>query len=270
MTSTVDAPASRQTERVEGYDASTYGDRFADVYDEWYGEVTDADATADVVSGLARASVAADGHRTGRVLELGVGTGRLALPLADRGVEVVGVDSSAAMLGLLRAKPGSERIELHEADLADLSGLELDRMDVVLLAFNTFFNITESGGQVACLRSVASWFTEDGSVVIEAFVPADDLSTTGRRLEPSRLSVDEVVLTVSEVADNGVTVSGQHVHIRESGIRLRPWKLRMLTPQALDELADGAGLSLHDRWSDWERSPFDEDSDRHVSVYRRR
>ncbi len=248
---------------MDGYTASTYGDRFADVYDDWYGEITDADACAEAVASLARRT----GGSTPTVVELGVGTGRLAFPLADQGLRVVGIDASEAMLERLRGKPGADRITLHCADLGAMAALDLAPVGVALLAFNTLFNLTTEDAQLACLRRCAEWLDQGGSVVIEAFVPAADLASTGRRLEPTRISADEVVLTVSEVLDDGHTVLGQHIHVSNAGITLRPWNLRMLDPDALDALCAQAGLTLTDRWSDWDGTAFGTGHDRHVSVY---
>jgi SAM-dependent methyltransferase len=203
------------------------------------------------------------------VLELGVGTGRIALPLLARGLRVIGVDASASMLDQLRAKPGSDDIDLHAADLGAMNALDLGPVGVALLAFNTLFNLTTEAAQLACLTQCATWLAPDGAVVVEAFVPADDLEATGRRLEPTRIATDEVVLTVSEVLADGRSVHGQHIHVRESGITLRPWQLRVLAPADLDALCERAGLTLDARWAGWHREAFGPHADRHVSVYRR-
>ena len=144
---------------MDGYSASTYGDRFADVYDDWYSDITDADATADLVAGLVE-HVADPSARS--VLELGMGTGRLALPLQERGLRVIGVDASEAMLDQLRAKPGSDDIELHAADLSAMDTLDLGPIGIALLAFNTLFNLTTETAQLACLTQCVSWLAADG------------------------------------------------------------------------------------------------------------
>lgn len=249
---------------MHGYSAATYGDRFAEVYDEWYDDITDAEATAEVVATLARAAGGPP-----RVVELGIGTGRVALPLVARGVEVVGIDASESMLERLRAKAGAEQIAVHVADLGALGSIDVGPVGVALLAFNTLFNLTTEDAQLSCLTSCATWIGDHGAVIVEAFVPADDLGAVGRRLEPTRITADEVVLTVTDVDPDGHSVFGQHIHIRESGITLRPWQLRMLGTDDLDDLATRAGLVLVDRWSNWERDRFGPESDRHVSVYRR-
>jgi SAM-dependent methyltransferase len=249
---------------VEGYDASTYGDRFAEVYDDWYGDLTDAVACAEAVTSL----VASLGG--GPVLELGVGSGRLALPLVARGLEVHGVDASPAMLERLRAKPGGDRVSVTVGDMADLPLADPPPFAVVLVAFNTFFNVATEAGQRRCLTRVHDVLAPGGALVLEAFVPD---APTGRgvdgALTPRRITADEVVLAVSQRDREAQTVTGQHVHITEAGIRLRPWHLRYATPDQLDAMAAQAGLVLAERTAGWRGEPFTEDSDVHVSVYRR-
>lgn len=249
---------------MEGYDASTYGDRFADVYDDWYGDVTDADACADRVAALA---THAGG---GAVLELGVGSGRLAIPLAARGLEVHGIDASAAMLERLRAKPGGPSIVTTQGDMAELALADAPPFAVVLVAFNTFFNLATETAQRRCLERVAALLAPAGRFVLEAFVPSDDVAVAARAsVAPRRITADEVVLTASQVDVATQTITGQHVHLREGGIRLRPWHLRYATPGQLDAMAREAGLELEGRASGWHDEPFTDSSTVHVSTYRR-
>ena len=249
---------------MEGYDASTYGDRFADVYDDWYDGVTDASACARHLAEL----VAARGG--GPVLELGIGSGRVALPLAALGVEVHGIDASAAMVERLRAKPGGDAIAVTVGDMAELELGDGPPFAVVFVAFNTFFNLASAAEQERCLRRVAAVLAPDGVLVIEAFIPRDDI---GREAEaavtPRRITADEVVLTVSQVDREAQTIAGQHVHLREDGIRLRPWHLRYATPAQLDAMAAAAGLELVERSAGWDGAPIADTSAVHVSRYRR-
>jgi len=249
---------------VEGYDASTYGERYADVYDDWYGGVTDAEACADRVAALA---AEAGG---GPVLELGVGSGRLALPMAGRGLEVHGLDASAAMLERLRAKPGGEAVRTTLGDMATVPLDDPPGFAVVLVAFNTLFNLATEDEQRRCLRRARELLAPAGRLVVEAFVPREDLSGSAERsVTPRHLTADEVVLTVSVVDPVQQTISGQHVHLTEAGTRLRPWHLRYLTPTQLDALAGEIGLVLVDRAAGWRGEPFGGDSDAHVSTYRK-
>jgi SAM-dependent methyltransferase len=249
---------------VEGYDASTYGDRFADVYDDWYGDVTDADACADALAELVRDAGG------GPLLELGVGSGRLALPLRALGVDVHGIDSSAAMVERLRAKPGGTEVTVTIGDMAELDLVDAGPFAVVVVAFNTLFNLGTAALQQRCVDRVASLLRPGGCFVVEAFVPRDDVgSGLQSAVTARRITADEVVLSVSQVDADAQTISGQHVHLREQGIRLRPWHLRYATPDQLDGMAERAGLHLATRWSDWRREPFTMASSVHVSTYRR-
>jgi SAM-dependent methyltransferase len=249
---------------VEGYDASTYGDRFAEVYDDWYGDLTDAEACADSVAQLA---ASAGG---GPVLELGIGSGRLALPLVERGLEVHGLDASSAMVERLRAKPGGDRVTVTFGDMAELPLVDPPPFAVVLVAFNTFFNLATEEAQRRCLARVAEVLAPQGALVLEAFVPdAPGGRGIDGALTPRRITADEVVLAVSQRDRAAQTITGQHVHITEAGIRLRPWHLRYATPEQLDAMASDAGLVLAERTAGWRGEPFTEDSGVHVSVYRR-
>jgi SAM-dependent methyltransferase len=243
---------------MPGWDAASYGEAFADVYDEWYGDVPDVDATVQRVAALVSGG--------GRVLELGVGTGRLAVPLATAGLEVWGVDASSAMLDRLRANDPAGRVN---AVLGDMAGpLPAGPFDVVLVAYNTFFNLVTEQAQRDCLRAVAAVLSEGGSLLVEAFVPALS-SDVVRHIEP-RVVGDELVLDVSVRDPVTQTVRGQQVHLAAGSVRLRPWRIRYLSPSQCDALAAEAGLALLDRWADWEGSTFGDDAVHHVSRYGRR
>jgi SAM-dependent methyltransferase len=204
----------------------------------------------------------------GPVLELGVGTGRLALPLAAAGLEVTGIDVSAAMLDRLRAKPGADAVTLVQGDMA------IDLPDgpfaVVLVAFNTFFSLTSADAQAQCLTEVAARLSPRGRFALEAFVPDEDRIDAGSRVEVRSLSTDRVVLTVSRHDAGLQRAEGQFVELTEAGgVRLRPWSLRYAGPDELDAMAAAAGLELVSRWSSWDGARFDADSTNHVSLYRR-
>jgi SAM-dependent methyltransferase len=248
---------------VEAHDPRLYGESFADVYDDWYGDLGDLDATVALLADLA------DG---GPVLELGVGTGRLALPLAGRGLEVHGIDASEAMVARLQAKPGSERVRVTVGDMTTplAPGGADRRFALVFVANNTLFNLPTGAGQAACFAGVAAVLRPGGCFVVEAFVPSDDPDGPTGGVEARTVALDHVVLTVTKRDPTTQTVAGQHVEIRESGIRLRPWVLRYAHPAELDGMAAAAGLALAERWAGWRREPFGADSGVHVSVYRRR
>ena len=240
---------------------SDYGDSFADVYDDWYAGITDAEATADRIAAL----VAEAGG--GPVLELGVGSGRLALPISERGVEVVGVDSSPAMLDLLGSKPGADRISVLQADMATVDLVAPGPFAVVLVAFNTFFNLDAPGRQLRCMEGIARVLAPGGSLVVEAFVPTERAGGVERDLSTARVDLERVVLTATEHDPDAQTVVGQHIDITATGVRLRPWRIRYLTPGQLDDVAGRAGLHLVERHAGWSGERFDEDSSVHVSRY---
>lgn len=249
---------------MEGYRPSTYGDRFADVYDDWYHDVSDVPATVARVAALA-------GDPPGPVLELGAGSGRLALPLAARGLEVWALDASAAMLDRLAAKPGGDRVRAVVGDMAvlDVGAGPPGGFAVVLCAFNTLFNLTDEDAQRRCLARVAEVLAPGGRLVVEAFVPppGGEGDAALGAVEPRHIGLDEVVLTVSRLDPARRTVTGQHVQITEAGVRLRPWVLHYLAPAELDALAAGAGLTLVARHAGWRQEPFSASSEAHVSVY---
>ncbi len=255
---------------MAGYQPTTYGDRFADVYDDWYGDLTDTEACVATVADLARAA-AGDGQP--RVLELGVGTGRLAIPLAAEGIEVTGVDASAAMLEAMAAKPGGGAVRAVLGDMVDppldspQGGSTAGGFHVVLVAYNTLFNLVDDGQQERCLARAGTLLAPGGAVVVEAFVPSPD-AASGDSVTTRQVTPDRVVLSVSRTDADGRLAMGQYVDISEQGIRLRPWQIRWATPAELDPTARAAGLDLAERWSDWDRKPFTDDAATHVSVYR--
>lgn len=253
----LEAHLSCDTGPVEGYDETTYGERFADVYDDWYGSITDTEACVEAVARLA------DG---GPVLELGVGTGRLAIPLARRGLSVTGVDASPAMLAALSAKPGGDSVDAVLGDMTDPPVGE-QRFSVAFVAYNTLFNLVTVDGQRACLANAARHLLPGGCVVVEAFVPDVSEAATDA-VAPKLVAADQVVLSVSRQDPDRQEVIGQYIDISETGIRLRPWRIRWSTPDQLDALAAEVGLQLTERWSSWSGDPFDDHADSHVSVYR--
>ena len=196
------------------------------------------------------------------VLELGIGTGRLAVPMLEAGLEVHGIDASPAMVAKLRAKVG-DRIPVTISDFADVpspSG-QNTTFGVVLLAFNALLNLTDEDDQIRCLRRCAQL---GDRVVIETFVPGDAAPPSA--VEVRHIGADEVRLSAYRIVDDIVT--GSIISITEAGIRLRPWSVRLTPPSRLDHLAAAAGLELESRWSGWRGEPFDDNSDRAVTVYR--
>lgn len=172
------------------------------------------------------------------------------------------------MIERLRAKPGGSEVRVTPGDMADLALDDPPPFAVVLVAFNTLFNLADETLQRRCLTRAAALLAPEGRLVVEAFVPRDDL-VAGSSVSPRHIAADEVVLSVSQIDPSTQTITGQHVHLRESGIRLRPWHLRYASPAQLDEMASGAGLVLEARHAGWRDEPFGADSGVHVSRYRR-
>jgi SAM-dependent methyltransferase len=238
-----------------------YGASFADVYDDWYADVSDVDAT------VARIVELVDRSGGGRVLELGAGSGRIALPLAAQGLEVTGIDISETMLDLLRAKEGSDHLDVRVGDMALADTVVDGRFVVVLVAFNTFFNLDTEQQQRRCMEGVAMLLSPGGSFVIEAFVPADPPAQVERDLSTSRVEPDRLVLAATEHDPARQTITGQHVDITATGIRLRPWRIRYATPVQLDEMAAAAGLTLAERHAGWRSEPVTPQTTSAVSRY---
>ncbi|MEZ5228276.1 MAG: class I SAM-dependent methyltransferase [Acidimicrobiales bacterium] len=250
---------------MDGFRPDTYGEAFADVYAQWYGSITDAEATAAFVD---TRSV------EGPILELGVGDGRLALPLADRGRIVVGVDASRSMLDQLATRDEAAtrasttgRVIALMADLARLP--VVGPIGGALCAFNTLFNLPSADQQQGLFDRLASALAPGAPIVVEAITGHGLAESLDQSVGISQMSVDRLVLSATRVDAAAQTIEGQHVDITEHGIRLRPWQLRWTTPEQLDAMAKRAGLRLDERIADWHGEPFDDESDRHISVYRR-
>jgi SAM-dependent methyltransferase len=240
------------------YDASTYGERIADVYDAW-----------PTVPGDTEAAVARLAELAGRgpVLELGIGTGRLALPLAARGLAVQGIDASPAMVAKLREKPGGERIPVALGDFADVA---VDgRFALIFVAFNTFFALLSQEAQVRCFAAVAARLAEGGVFVIQAFAP--DLARYDRGQRLGVIAVDSAGALLEASVHDPVAqrVHSLQVSLSDRGVRTYPVEIRYAWPSELDLMARLAGLTLQHRWGGWDRQPFTTDSRIHVSVYAR-
>jgi SAM-dependent methyltransferase len=245
---------------VTQYDPSTYGDRIAGIYDRYVDPQVGA-MTEAAVDFLARLV------GSGRALELGVGTGRIALPLAGRGAQVSGIDASQAMLDQLAAKDGGDQISLVLGDFAEV-GVDAE-FELIYVVFNTFFALLDQEQQVTCFANVARHLSPSGVFVIEAFVPDPTLYDRGQRLSARRVEVDRLQLDASRVDLVSQRVTSQHVLIGAEGIMLLPVQLRYAWPSELDLMARLAGLVLRERYSGWQREALTAASPTHVSVYAR-
>jgi SAM-dependent methyltransferase len=241
---------------MDHFGPETYGERVADVYDDWYKPV---DTAAEV-------ALLAELARGGRALELGIGTGRIAVPLAAHGVEVHGIDASPAMVERMRAKPGGDAIAVTIGDMADVP---VDgRFALVFVVFNTFFQLYSQETQLRCFANVARHLDPGGRFVIHAFVPDTSRVEAGEHLAVKEASLDRVRLDASVFDAQEQRLDTTQVRITEAGIRLVHAKLRFAWPPELDLMARLAGLTLEDRWATFDKQPFTGVSAFHVSVYR--
>jgi SAM-dependent methyltransferase len=238
-------------------DPAFYGDRYAHEYDER----TSLDP-APAVEFLA--SLVPDG---GRVLELAVGTGRVAIPLAERGIAVEGIEGSVAMLERLRAKPGGASIPAVIGDMADVA--VAGPFQLAYLVFNTLFNLPSQARQVDCFHNVAKVLKPGGLFVIECFIQDVAEFDRGQRVATRALTEDSVNMEflLHDPVEQAITY--QRVTFDAQGTTLRPLRLRYCWPSELDLMAQLAGMRLRERYNDWDRSPFTAASRRHVSVYGR-
>lgn len=242
---------------VEGYEAATYGDGIAEFYDDLPTHPPDADAAAGYLARLAG---------SGPALELAIGTGRVALPLAAFGVPVSGVDASEAMVAKLRAKPGGDRIPVAIGDFADVP---VDgRFALIFVVYNTFFALVDQASQQRCFERVASRLATGGSFVIQAFVPDLTRFVRHQHVEVRHVGLDAVMLSVSRHEPAAQRVESLFLWLRADGTRTWPVRLRYSWPSELDLMARLAGLDLEHRWGGWHEEPFTDDSLQHVSVYR--
>jgi SAM-dependent methyltransferase len=243
------------------------GYRPMDSFDESTADVYDAEPRGDEISTVALLDELARGCPA---LELAIGTGRIALPLADRGIRVDGVDLSPAMVAKLRAKlrakPGGEHLSLTMGDFADVPVDGTYRL--IFIAFNTLFRLLTQDDQVRCFENVAEHLTDDGLFVVEAFVPSyltrlrDD-----HYVDAEQVGVDHVTFDVGRHDPVTQRLDESHVVLSPEGLRFFPIVTRWAWPSELDLMARIAGLRLKDRWGGWERQPFTSTSRNHVSVY---
>lgn len=205
---------------------------------------------------------------SGPVLELAIGTGRIALPLAATGVRVDGIDLSQPMVDRLRAKPGGDRIAVTIGDFADVAVPDSYRL--IFVVFNTLFNLLTQDDQVRCFENVASHLTHDGSFVVEAFVPTSLYRLRNDQyVDAQSIDIGEVWLDVGRHDPVNQILDESHVCLSRDGVKVQPIVCRYAWPSELDLMARMAGLRLLNRWGGWNNEPFISTSERHVSVYGR-
>jgi len=238
------------------YDETTYGERIAEVYDSLYGRRDNPETVADFLAPLA-------GKR--RALELGIGTGRIAIALAARGVRVAGIDASPAMVAKMRAKPGGADIPVVIGNFADVkvSG----GFGLIYIPFSTLFALPNQDAQLRCFQRVAKRILPAGAFVVEAFNPDHSILAQRQRVTAVEVGTDHALLDLvtNDVASQ--TVRAQHIMFTAGGVQMYPVQLRFAYPSELDLMARLSGMRLRERYGGWDRSPFTATSPVHVSVY---
>lgn len=234
-----------------------FGERVAERYDESSADMFDPAVVGPVVDFLAELAGG------GAALELGIGTGRIALPLARRGVRVHGIDLSEAMVARLRAKPGAERIGVTIGDFATTT--VAGTFSVAYLVFNTIMNLTTQDEQVACFENVAAHLEPGGCFVIEVGVPGLQRLPPGETFQPFAVGATRLGFDEYDVVSQGLV--SHHYRVVDGRLEVNAVPFRYVWPSELDLMARLAGLRLRERWSGWRREPFTSESRKHVSVW---
>jgi trans-aconitate methyltransferase len=245
---------------IDGYDATTYGDSFAEVYDQWYADLDDADFLESIVSSLPPQLV--------RVLELGVGTGRLVAQWLSlrptSGDTIIGIDSSAAMLQIAQEKNFPASVSFIRGDFSEQ--LPNGPFDVVFIGYNTLFNVPDEAALHSCIRNVALVLAPTGSLYIDAVIPNSTEASTHESMQT--MATGEEVLATSHHDPLSQRITGTFTHHgAEHGAHIRSWAVRYFTPPQLDAIAEKSGLSLFSRYADGRQTVFTSDSHRHISRY---
>jgi hypothetical protein len=236
-----------------------FDERVAEPFDERYAYQADPAIVDPMVASLAE--LAGDGD----ALEFGIGTGRIAVPLAGRGVRVHGIDLSEAMVARLRAKPGADGIGVTIGDFATAT---VDgRFSVVYLVANTIMNLTTQDEQVACFGNAAAHLEPGGCFVIEVLVPALQRLPPGETYQPFDVGPTHLGFDEYDVARQGLV--SHHLWIAGGEVDVFAAPFRYVWPSELDLMARLAGMTLRERWNDWGRAPFTSDSRQHVSVWQK-
>jgi SAM-dependent methyltransferase len=235
-----------------------FGEEVAARYDDDEDEMFQPAAVDPVVDFLAE--VAGDGA----ALELGIGTGRIALPLAQRGVRMHGMDLSESMVARLREKPGGDEIGVTIGDFAT-TRVE-GTFSLAYLVFNTIENLTSQDEQVACFQNVAAHLVPGGCFVIEVEVPALRRLPPGETFRVFHASDTHIGIDEFDVVNQGL-VSHHYTKEADGSFRESAGPFRYVWPSELDLMARMAGMTLRERWSDWKREPFTSESTKHVSVW---
>uniref|UniRef100_A0AAU2A3I4 Class I SAM-dependent methyltransferase n=1 Tax=Streptomyces sp. NBC_00093 TaxID=2975649 RepID=A0AAU2A3I4_9ACTN len=245
-----------EDDHEDGYFGASVAAKYDDPADDMFTPAT-VGSTAEFLAGLAG---------DGRALELGIGTGRIAVPLARLGVEVHGIDMSRAMVARMRAKPGGDAIGVTYGDFsATRAGTADGEFSVAYLVYNTIMNLTSQEAQVACFRNVAAQLAPGGTFVIEVGVPKLRNLPPGQSVVPFHTSPTRWAFDVYDVATQNT--SSNYVEVVDGRGSYRSIPFRYVWPSELDLMAQLAGMRLRERWEGWAREPFTHESTKHVSVW---
>ena len=248
-------------QHVEMHDDGYFGDEVAARYD-------DGGPMYDPALLQATTAFLADLADGGSALEFAIGTGRVALPLAARGVPVHGIELSRAMVEQMRSKPGGDAIQVTIGDMATAEAPGAGTYRLVYLVFNTIGNLTTQEAQVACFRNAAAHLAPGGRFVIEVGVPGLRRLPHGESHVVFDATEDHVGIDEYDVANQGLV--SHHFSKRDGRWELSSVPFRYVWPAELDLMAELAGMRLRERWADWDREPYTSESTSHVSVWERR
>ena len=238
------------------FQPDTFGRLNADDYDALHDPGT-TDATVALIADLA--------PKGGNLLELAIGTGRVALPLAQRGFDVTGIEGSPEMVAKLREKPGADAITTHIGDMADVA--VSGTFDHAFLVFNTLFNLPSQEAQIRCFDNTAKRLAPGGTFLIETFVPNFTGFTENQRVKTKRLDMESVWIEAATHDPVEQVFAFQRIRITQNGMTLVPLPMRYAYPPEIDLMARLAGLRLKHRWGGWDKSAFTANSTFHISVY---
>ncbi|KCZ91141.1 class I SAM-dependent methyltransferase [Hyphomonas jannaschiana] len=242
---------------MKNYRPETFGELNADEYDLLHNPGT-TEAAVELLSEFAL---------PGRTLELAIGTGRVALPLAERGCRIEGIEASPLMVEKLRQKPGGHGIPVT---IGDMSEVKADgTFDFIFLIFNTLYNLTSQAAQVNCFRNAASMLAPGGAFLIEAFVPDLAQFHDHRSVMPRHVGFSSLALEAAVHDPTTQRIDYQVLRVTPDGMQLTPLPMRYAWPQETDLMAELAGMHLETRWGGWDKSEFTANSRMHISVYRK-
>ncbi|MEM7661606.1 MAG: class I SAM-dependent methyltransferase [Pseudomonadota bacterium] len=240
------------------FDPARFGALYADEYDDLHNPGT-TDLSVDLIAELALG---------GKLFELAIGTGRVALPLLSRGFDIQGIEASSEMVTKLREKPGGDTIPVIIGDMASFK--TESTFDFAFLVFNTLFNLTSQKAQISCFESIAKCLRPGGQFLVETFVPDQRRFRDHKDVAVSRLNADSVWLEAVVHDPVRQRLNFQRIRYTPDGMRIAPLLMRYAWPSEIDLMAQLAGLSLVNRWGGWQRETFTADSKMHVSLYEKK